>query len=839
MIKKYILSMIFMAAVSGIASGASITIKWTGTDSNDWGTASNWDANRVPILYSLPDKGDYVWINYLSSRPEGCTIYSGDRVAYNVNVMREGIDDNTKTVIFNLKGGSLTISGWELKLGMGTYSYYVAHPQQPYSVVNMYDGFTLNITGTGGITIGDYYDGEFNMYGGVYNHNAGGFRVSNSAYNGGLGYGAGTLNLYGGRINVYVGNGLGGADIRAFTPTSKINISDGNMALVGDNVSTLQGYANQGKIAAIGGKVVIIRYVAGEGKTYLQAEYPTKAHNPSPSDTATEVNSVGTVLSWSPATDAVRHKVYFGIADTNLSLIAEMNEPQRSVSLTTLDYGQKYFWRVDEVNSSGGVAQGYQWSFTASDGIVIDLFESYNDANPITTNWTSAGSGTILLESQKAFDTVYQGNQSLKLNYNNSNTYSEAVYTYVGTSNWTANQVKSLSFAVHGLADNIGDLLYTAIEDSNGTLSQVVTYSNDPCSIVQTKYSPWLLFNIDLADFGTSVDLTKIKKVRIGVGNRSNPTTTASGTIHIDSIKLYPVRCLGEYAATDLTGECFINFADLARFAMDWGNTGSPVAPHKAPILKYDFENTSNPAKAFDVAGSYDGNIVDVDGSGSRYDTIEDINAFLFVGYVYDIGISIPAAAFAGFHDEITVSLWAYGDTGQGSGTTYAFKFALANGNLLFGTLPSAGGYIYTLMGQSADNMVYHPFLPSAYSGRWIHWAFVRNFKTGEMSMYTDGRKVAYKSDASTASSVFSTISYAWVGARELSTDVTKPDTSYRGWMDDFQIFDYALSQQEIIYLANQSFNADMRTDFNHDNNVDLKDMAEIAGNWLKEILWP
>ncbi|OHB52323.1 MAG: hypothetical protein A2Y10_00020 [Planctomycetes bacterium GWF2_41_51] len=834
----YFILLIFLA---NAYSATSVTNKWLGTDSNDWNQSTNWDLGRIPnYVNDSTYKGDYVWINYVPGHPEGCVINGGDQEAYNVNVMREGIDNSSVNAILNLKSGSLTIKGWELKLGMGTYGYYVLHPAQPYSIVNMYEDFTLNINGTGGLTIGDYYDGEFNMYGGVYNHNAGGFRVGNSAYNGGLGYASGTLNLYGGRINVNVWNsGLNRVDIRDFTPDSKIYVGDGNMALIGNNISFLGNSIEQGYIAAISPRILIVDYNENDGSTgttYLRAEIPTKAYDPQPANLAQEVSITGTSLNWQPAIGAVRHKVYFGISESNLELIADIEEP--SISLATLEYGQKYYWRVDEVNSVGGISEGYIWGFTASDGIVIDLFEGYDETNPITNNWSSEGSGNISLELQKAFDNIYEGDKSIALNYYNSNTYSEAVYTFSGTSDWTVYSVESLFFVVHGKQTNSGDILYAAIEDSTGTLSNVVTYSNNPSDIVQTLYSPWLVFDIDIADFGASVNLTQIKKLHIGIGNRINPNTNTSGVIHIDNIKLYPSRCLKDKTPADLTGDCLINLRDFADFALAWLQDASPVAPHKAAVLKYDFEDTSNPYTAVDVIGSFDGTIEGADLYNGYYETRDNRNAYLFLGLYGDIGIKIPSEAFASLEDQITISLWAYGDPEQLPRHTYAFKF-VAGGNTLFSTLPSSGEYVYNLMGLGSDDLIYHPASSTAYTGQWVHWAFVRDFGAGKMSIFRNGIEVASKSDASIGTSIFSSIDYAWVGARELVGDVTKPDTSYCGWIDDFEIYDYTLSQKEIIYLANQTFDADLVADFDNNNQIDFDDLSVIVNDWLEEILWP
>ena len=67
---------------------------------------------------------------------------------------------------------------------------------------------------------------------------------------------------------------LGQADLRDLTAQSKINVGDGVMALVGDNVTRLQAYAGAGLIEAMSGLTLSITYDGGAGPmgtTYLSA----------------------------------------------------------------------------------------------------------------------------------------------------------------------------------------------------------------------------------------------------------------------------------------------------------------------------------------------------------------------------------------------------------------------------------------------------------------------------------------------------------------------------------------------------------------------------------------
>jgi hypothetical protein len=88
---------------------------------------------------------------------------------------------------------------------------------------------------------------------------------------------------------------------------------------------------------------------------------PGQAISPNPADGVTDVNAF-TDLSWMDGSYAMSHDVYFG---TSIPLLfignqaATMFDPGLMIPLT------KYFWRIDEVNSSGKTT-GMLWSFTTS-----------------------------------------------------------------------------------------------------------------------------------------------------------------------------------------------------------------------------------------------------------------------------------------------------------------------------------------------------------------------------------------------------------------------------------------------------------------------------------------
>ncbi len=93
---------------------------------------------------------------------------------------------------------------------------------------------------------------------------------------------------------------------------------------------------------------------------------------PFPADGATDV-ARDVVLSWTPGIFAKTHNVYFGTnaADVNAaqpgnSLAVGANQEPNTFDPGRLEYGQTYYWRVDEVNapSSPGTYKGKVWAFT-------------------------------------------------------------------------------------------------------------------------------------------------------------------------------------------------------------------------------------------------------------------------------------------------------------------------------------------------------------------------------------------------------------------------------------------------------------------------------------------
>jgi hypothetical protein len=69
----------------------------------------------------------------------------------------------------------------------------------------------------------------------------------------------------------------------------------------------------------------------------------------------------------------------------------------------------------------------------------------------------------------------------------------------------------------------------------------------------------------------------------------------------------------------------------------------------------------------------------------------------------------------------------------------------------------------------------------------------------------------------------------------------------YKGMLDDFRIYDYALSHPEVLYLAKGAGSESYQplqpvlssVDPYEDGRIDFRDFAVMAEFWLEESLWP
>jgi len=218
------------------------------------------------------------------------------------------------------------------------------------------------------------------------------------------------------------------------------------------------GYAANTTVAFGGVRAKYVRLTVNSGYG-LMGQYglsevrflaiPVQARKPQPADGAGDVD-VDAAVSWLAGREAVSHDVYFG---TDRDAVADGTVPVATVAAGSyapgeLDFGQMYYWKVDEVNEAEALSvwEGDLWSFMTRQFAVVDDFESYDDdAKRIYDTWldgwvNETGSTVGYMEAPFAEQLVVnRGVQSMPLAYDNSEApfYSEAELA-LGSQDWTA-----------------------------------------------------------------------------------------------------------------------------------------------------------------------------------------------------------------------------------------------------------------------------------------------------------------------------------------------------------------------------------------------------------------
>jgi hypothetical protein len=267
------------------------------------------------------------------------------------------------------------------------------------------------------------------------------------------------------------------------------------------------------------------------------------AYLASPADGATNVTPAPT-LSWQPGQGAAKHHVYFG--DKRDAVAQGTGGTDKGIRTETtfapgtLDTVTTYYWRVDQVKVDNSVVTGEVWSFTTC--LPIEDFESYTDdeGDRIYETWTDGwtnNTGSQAGYEQAPFaerTIVHGGKQSLPLDYNNTKApfYSEVEREFAPIQNWTVDEVDTLVLYVRGRTNNNPASFYVALGDATNKIA-VVAYP-DMAPMTKAQWTEW---KVPLSDFA-GVNLARIKKLYLGVGQRTGATAGGTGILFVDDIRL-------------------------------------------------------------------------------------------------------------------------------------------------------------------------------------------------------------------------------------------------------------------------------------------------------------
>jgi hypothetical protein len=391
-----------------------------------------------------------------------------------------------------------------------------------------------------------------------------------------------------------------------------------------------------------------------------------------------------------------------------------------------------------------------------------------------------------------------------------------------------------------GIISNDPEPLYVALEDVNNDVG--VKYYDDPnAALIET----WTEWNIDLADANfSSVDMTQVVNVYIGLGNRDTPISGGSGVLYLDDIRLYQSRFIPGYLPSILLANIFyderVDGLDLDIMANDWLEADE-VYPATDPgtanlVALYLLEGNAN-----DSWGVYHG-VPTGTPVYSSTDYIEGGQAIDLDGT--DDYVTFPPVGIDG-NDPRTITVWAKASVAADSIPDWVNVFGFAgdpnnNAGKMFdmevvGDTDSTDTdhYGIHLNGDEYD------ILPIDLE--WHHLAATYDGTT--VRFYGDGLYVG-----STVADLNS-VDNVQMGKREDN------DNYFPGLVDDARIYNVALTAPEVAHLVdlydsspnNNQLHIPITSAANLYNDelpgeqwINFMDFAILGSEWLeKELSWP
>jgi len=736
----------------------------------------------------------------------------------------------------------------------------------------------------------------------------------------------GYLNLYGGTLYTTADEdwtefwmGMPGA-----SPNSTVDVTEGKAVIKSHDENELYWlnvWIDEGKITAYGGIApraelyVEYDYAAGETTLEAIATELEQAYQPRPRPGRTV--DFRPTLKWTPGDGAISHIVYF---DTNEAAVEAGTAPNTPTGANSLypgipDLSTRYYWRVDEVNSSG-TTEGLVWSYKTADYIAVDDFDTYANQNALWAvwddYWVNYSDATIYIEA--GADLVRAG-QSLRYQYSNvSYTAKAGKYYFTGSwidaqdiselgiggdyANWSAPDLKALTMYFYGdpcatYGDIRGARMWVELEDTGAHTAYVL--HTDVNDMFEASWHEW---NIDLQDFADAgVVLTSIDRITIGIGGYDRTgqgtakTSTAQGKVYLEDIRLYPQRCVPELGpVADVTGDCIVDYDELAILAGDWLESGydiNAVPPPNAPIARYMLEEGSGLTTA--NTGSY-GATYNCSLSGSAGGPGDDLT-WITPGAAhpnapepnYCIEFDGAAAEYivqdANFGittNSLTLTCWVKrsGDQSYWTGLVFStivdeeapdfWAASVVHAGLSLGANDdwTAGG-----TEPAQNHLAYHwtncPDVNDATpegelevgwwwrsgllvpNGVWTFCAVAVEPEKASLYMMPAGGNL-YKAVNIETHVPITLDDPFYIGKDPRGPIDPWPAGHFRvlaGQIDDAQIFDYALSDVELLYVAQEGGSTHVGlvspVDFDDSDNIDFVDYGFIADEWLTEQLWP
>ncbi|MCP4452527.1 MAG: LamG domain-containing protein, partial [Planctomycetes bacterium] len=215
------------------------------------------------------------------------------------------------------------------------------------------------------------------------------------------------------------------------------------------------------------------------------------------------------------------------------------------------------------------------------------------------------------------------------------------------------------------------------------------------------------------------------------------------------------------------------------------GEVITPVQPDDTNlVLHYTFDEGAGSAIGDSSGNSYSGTFESVPAwapgvSGSAI-SLDGVGSY----------VDAPASVWSSVDTEFTVSFWAQGDATLGN--NWGFYAGDAGTRIVSSHLPWGTEIIFDSTPGWADERVIVGATSDELTGQWRHWTMVRT-AGGDKHVYLDG--LLYGSTTATADPIAG-IDRFFIGAGDAAV------SPYKGLMDEFQVYNRALSAEEVLWNA-------------------------------------
>jgi len=576
------------------------------------------------------------------------------------------------------------------------------------------------------------------------------------------------LQVWNANSGVETGMGLGAKDVaieystdgETWTPLNNVPpFGQGT----GEATYTANTSVDFGGVTAKYVKLTIAASWLSPGMTSLSevrfSYVPMQAFEPEPADGATDV-SIEASLQWRPGRQAESHEVYFDSDPDTMSLADATAE--HGYTPVSLDLGATYYWRIDEIGGDGPY-EGDVWSFATEEYLVVDDYESYTNDSPhrLFQAWVDGlgfspdeffpngndgnGSGSMVGYDPIQGDIVektlvHGGRQSMPLYYDNTAaSKSEATRTFDAPRDWTAHGITTLVVYFRGQVGNAPASLYLKIDDTKVPLDNAAA----------TAMPLWKQWAVPLA--ATGANLENVRSLTIGVEGGG------TGTVFIDDIRLYAA-------------------APPAAGSVDPGATGL--------VARYAMDGNAQDSSGNDYHGTIYGNI--------SYDAGYAGQALVMNGI--DTYVDLPIGAELSTMTDTTVATHVYFGGGSGAWQR-VFDFGAGTSRYMFfcPRTGTAGIMTFVVRGSTGAEQIVDG--PATLSVGWHHVAVTIDTQAATTTIYIDGEPVASGGTAQLPRDMGVT-DQNWIGKSQY------PDALLLGSIDDFCIYNRALTAAEVRYLA-------------------------------------